>query len=489
MTSDIRSLEALEVRVRHDLELVGYPPENWMQSHPNGQYDADVLIVGGGMCGLTLAFSLLRRGVRNIRVIDRNPMGREGPWLNYARMQNLRSPKHLAGPAAALPSLTCRAWFEAQWGEAAWEAIERIPRETWMDYLRWYRKILQLPLQNDTRVTRIEPLSWDGSTTGFAVQMQSNNASHTQRARKVVLASGREGIATPRIPKPFAAHMGDFCRHSSQSVDFAAMAQKRVAVVGLGASALDNAAKALEAGASVVNVLARAATVPRINKAKATVYPGFTEGFPYLPDAEKLRRLHYILAQSRVPPPYDTVNRVTAHDAFQLHLSTPVREVRFSDGVFTLDCAGRSFHAEHVILGTGFRIDLNAPPELSRIAPHIARWRDRHDASPELIDTEFMEFPYLGAGLEFLERQKGSAPYLADLHCFNYAAVLSHGLVSSDIPEVNSGAERITRAILRDFFVADADKHLAVLEAFSEPELQGHELANVRWWPPVESDD
>src|SRR3546814_19709626 len=72
----------------------------------------DALVVGGGMCGMVAAAALRRRGLTRIRIVDRSPEGREGPWVTYARMRTLRSPKHLAGPALGIPSLTFRAWFE-----------------------------------------------------------------------------------------------------------------------------------------------------------------------------------------------------------------------------------------------------------------------------------------------------------------------------------------------------------------------------------------
>ena len=68
-------------------------------------------------------------------------------------METLRSPKQLAGPALGIPSLTFRAWFEAQFGRDAWDALDKIPRLQWMDYLRWYREALALPVQNGHRVT------------------------------------------------------------------------------------------------------------------------------------------------------------------------------------------------------------------------------------------------------------------------------------------------------------------------------------------------
>ena len=65
---------------------------------PYGRALLDMLVVGGGMCGQTATFALMREGVRNLRCIDRAPYGREGPWATFARMDTLRSPKQLTGP-------------------------------------------------------------------------------------------------------------------------------------------------------------------------------------------------------------------------------------------------------------------------------------------------------------------------------------------------------------------------------------------------------
>ncbi len=105
--------------------------------------------------GLAAAFVLKRLGVRNMRVLDRSPEDFEGPWATYARMQTLRSPPELVGPALGLANLTFRAWFEAQFGREAWKAVHRIPRLQWMDYLRWYRRIIDVPIENEVEITSI----------------------------------------------------------------------------------------------------------------------------------------------------------------------------------------------------------------------------------------------------------------------------------------------------------------------------------------------
>ncbi|MFX5207076.1 hypothetical protein ABTC99_20665, partial [Acinetobacter baumannii] len=87
---------------------------------------------------LAAAAALILRGIRDIRLIDGNPPGREGPWVTYARMDTLRSPKTLAGPALGIPSLTFRAWYEATFGATAWDALYKIPNATWQNYLGWF---------------------------------------------------------------------------------------------------------------------------------------------------------------------------------------------------------------------------------------------------------------------------------------------------------------------------------------------------------------
>jgi hypothetical protein len=56
-----------------------------------------------------------------------------------------------------IPSLTYRAWWEAQHGAEGWNKLDKIPRGDWMDYLRWYRRVLDLPVRNGARVALVEP--------------------------------------------------------------------------------------------------------------------------------------------------------------------------------------------------------------------------------------------------------------------------------------------------------------------------------------------
>src|SRR6185369_13678297 len=265
------SLDKLSALARHELAQLNFPPNNWVPpAHgPDGRPMLDALVVGGGMCGQTAAFALMREGIRNIRCVEREPRGREGPWATYARMEILRSPKHLTGPDLGVAALTYRAWHEEKYGAAHWEKLHKILRLDWRDYLLWVRDTVQLPVENEVELMALE-------LQGNCVKARVEN--QTVHARKIVLALGREGSGALRWPRfetfdPEKRRSGVF--HSADDIDFAALKGKRVGVLGAGASAFDNAGEALEAGAAEVVMFARRPQMPQVNKSKWTAFRGF----------------------------------------------------------------------------------------------------------------------------------------------------------------------------------------------------------------------
>lgn len=83
-----------------------------------------------------------------------------------------------------MPSLTFRAWFEAQFGLQAWDALDKIPRVQWMEYLRWYRSVLAPDVRNEHEVLRVEPRG-DGLV---ALRIRAPQGENTVYARRVVIA-------------------------------------------------------------------------------------------------------------------------------------------------------------------------------------------------------------------------------------------------------------------------------------------------------------
>lgn len=114
-------LADLTAQVRDDLARIAHPWMPWPEprTEPGGEPALDVLIVGPGQSGVAIAFGLLRAQVSNILVVDRAAPGQEGPWLTYARMHTLRSPKDYTGPDLDLPNLGYQAWHETRYGKAA----------------------------------------------------------------------------------------------------------------------------------------------------------------------------------------------------------------------------------------------------------------------------------------------------------------------------------------------------------------------------------
>ena len=129
------ALIALEAQVRADLAKTAHPDVPWLKPTPgpDAKPALDVLVVGAGQSGVAIAFGLMRSQVTNIVLLDKAAEGREGPWLSYARMPTLRSPKDFTGPDLDIPSLTYQSWHEARFGEESWQRLGLIPREHWAE--------------------------------------------------------------------------------------------------------------------------------------------------------------------------------------------------------------------------------------------------------------------------------------------------------------------------------------------------------------------
>lgn len=470
------SLEALNARVRYDLECLNLPAKNWVPEHigRDGQKVHDVVIMGGGMCGLVAAFALISGGIRNLRILDRNPRGYEGPWLTYARMRTLRSPKTLPGPALGMGCLTFRAWFEAQFGARAWEQLDKIPRPMWMDYLRWYREVLDLPVENGLEIVGIEP---EGGYLRLTVRGGNEKSMLT---RRLVMATGREGTGGPNIPGFAVKLPNHLWAHSSDDLDYGALKGKRVAVVGVGASAVDNAAEALEHGASEVRILIRREKMPTINKLMGIGSFGFTNGYRKLDDAWRWAFMHYSFI-TQTPPPRDSTLRVSRHPNAFFHFGAGVQDARMEGEEIVLTTPRGELRADFLILGTGFHVRPDARPELAEYAENILLWKHNYTPPPELAHSELGNFPYLAQDFSFTERKPGAAPWLSRIHCFNYAASLSMGKVSGDIPGISKGATWLAGAIAAAFYGEDIDTHWQSLLDYETPELKGDEWREDAW--------
>ena len=174
-----------------------------------------------------------------------------------------------------------------------------------------------------------------------------------------------------------------------------------------------------------------------------------------LPDVVRWRNF---VARDRsvasVPP--DSIQRAVAFDGFRLHLDSSLTDVELANGKVTATASGETWRFDHVIAGTGYRIDLSAQPELAGIHDSIALWRDRYEPERGQDSDAAAVHPYLGAGFEFLPRRRAGGDYLRNIHCFNLSAALSFGIPVGDIPST-ADHPRLVSAIARDLYVESVD--------------------------------
>jgi cation diffusion facilitator CzcD-associated flavoprotein CzcO len=267
--------------------------------------------------------------------------------------------------------------------------------------------------------------------------------------------------------------------HTADDIDFASLRGKRVIVIGGSASAMDNAAEALEAGCAELRLLIRRKAMPRINKLTGIGSAGFTNGYRAMSEAWRWRTMHYS-HETQAPAPRNSTQRVSRHANASFHLGSAIDDVRMSDGRLVVRTSRRkSFDADFIILATGFTVESTARPEIAAFADAIATWSHRYTPPVDLASEELAAFPYLGPNFQFTEKRPGEAPFLADIHCFNHAATLSIGKIAGDIPGISTGAGWLASGIAAEFYNRDIAAHWQILVDFDTPELFGDEWTDA----------
>ena len=464
------SLARLSEQVRRELTYLSFPPSReWtIPRFQNGTRVLDVLIIGGGQSGLATAFGLRLEQINNIRIVDRNPRGLEGPWRRFARMKLLRTSKEVTGMDFGIPSLTPRAWHGAKFGHRAWQHIEAFSPTIWRDYLDWYRDVLDLTVENQVEVTRIEP-----ANDLLLIHFRRKEGVEHVHARKVVLATGFDGNGYWRIPRSLVANLpAELYAHSTEDIDFLKLAGKHVGILGVGASAFDSSAVALEAGAARVDLCFRRPIVPQVNPLLWAHFSGMLGHFAELTNLERWRFTRYLLEELPQPPPQDAYWRCLKFNNFGLHGNCSWQSVRRKGGVAAVETSTGSFEFEFIIFATGAETDLSARAELAPFVDKIALWRDRFTPPQGEESDTLARYPYLGTAFEFTEREPGAAPYLGRLHDFTFGAMADLGLTGAAIPGIKHGVRRLVNALVRDLFREDAASYYEDLLVFATPELE-----------------
>jgi cation diffusion facilitator CzcD-associated flavoprotein CzcO len=466
-------LATLEATLRKDLERLEYPKRTWVlpRRTREGQPILDVLIIGGGQSGLAAAFGLMREKVTNLLVVDDSPPGFAGPWKTFARMHTLRTPKHLTGPDHNLPTLAFQTWFEAQYGEEAWQKLGLIPKELWADYLDWYRRFLNIPVRCRTRAGA---LSWRAEDRCFAVPVQPLDGSgpeETLLARKVVLATGIDGSGRWEAPAIVTRLPRELWAHTRDDIDFEALRGKRIGVLGAGASAFDNASVALERGAAEVRIFYRRKSLPTVNAYRWAEFVGFLKHHADLPDADRWRFIRRILEMGQLPP-HDTYHRARAFPSFHLHGDSPWLDVQAVEGTARVTTPHGSFTFDKLIVGSGTVTDLSLRAELANVVGDIALWKDRYTPPPQETHDDLGRHPYLGPSFEFQEKVPGRAPYLSSLFNYTFGCLLSLGFGGASISGMKYSLPKLINGITRQLYFEDKDAYFESLMKYDVKEFE-----------------
>ena len=460
-------LEALAQAAREDLAALSYPDRPWLapRTGPDGRPVEDVLIVGGGQSGVIIAAQLKREGLERVAVLDQAAPGLEGPWRNFARMRELRTPKIIVGSEFGIPNLSVRRWYETRHGVEAWAKLERIPRLEWKAYLDWYADAVGVRIENLTQVVDI-------AEAGDLLRVETlvDGRPVTRHARAAVIATGFDGAGEWRAPAFVAdALPPSLYDHSNTQIDLAKLRGKRIGVLGHGASAFDTSVAALQAGAASAEVSFRREKLPRVNPHRAIETAGLMTHFPALADATRWRVTRFFRLNDQ-PPPVTAFKLAMAEPGFRLRPATPWLSVRpEGDGVLVATPKG-NLRYDHLILATGAVVDLKARPELKSLADAVVLWRDRYTPEPGEAHEALSALPYLDEGYAFMPSTPAQG-WVSRVFAFNGLSAVSHGPHSTSISCQRYAIPRLVRGVLRQLLRDNEANVLPDLLAYRSQDL------------------
>lgn len=455
-------LRRLEIALANDLEMMSHPTQQWdYQIAPD---ILEVAILGGGQTGRSAAFGLQRHGIPNIRILDRNPSGFEGPWRTFARNATLRTPKFVTGGLDwGIPNLNVQRWCSAVYGDDYWQCIKYIPRLLWADYMDWYGRILKLPIQNNTSV---EDITWDDARQAFCLHAPEERI----YARFIIFATGMECAGGKYIPEIVQTNLPAHAYyHTMDTIDFDAFKGKQIGIIGGGSGAFDNAIACLKAGAASVDIMIRRKQLVNINRIRWSEWNGYHRHYIDLPDEVKWYYTIEELRLGQLPPPH-TYHEAMRHPNLTLHTDAPIHAISYTDGKILGAYGDRTFTHDALICGTGFVMDLNQQPELKTLAPSIARWIDRY-IPPEGVGSPvhrtyhhavMEQFPYLGKHLEFTPKSP-EHEYLQRCYYLSSGSAVLSGF-RANLSGLQYALPRVTYDIGRQLFLEHQPE---ILDAFN----------------------
>ncbi|MFF3491192.1 FAD-dependent oxidoreductase [Streptomyces sp. NPDC002795] len=331
-----------------------------------------VAVIGAGPYGLSTAAHLRARGIP-VRVFGEPMVSWRSHMPEGMILKSVPSASNIDAPQRGHKLVD---YCDAAGIKRLVTDEDLISADTFVEYGDWFQKRLVPDLER-VRVVSVDRRGREG----FELKLDSGEQF---TARAVVVATGLSGLEY--LPGEFAAAVPDGpaptgpVSHSAQHHDLSRFAGKELIVVGSGQSALETAALAAEAGASV-KVVARGKGRVRFG-APPWHQPRFRPQTPF-GNAWSLYALTYYPHPYRHLPPqarHFLVRRVLGplgawwlKERFEGKVAVRdvagIERVTVSRGapvlsVRTLGGRADDLSADHVIAATGYRVDLAAMPFL-----------------------------------------------------------------------------------------------------------------------------
>ena len=340
------------------------------------------VIVGAGPHGLAAAAHLRRAGVE-CRVLG-DPMSF---WATMPEGMLLRSNETATGIAEPAGSLSLDA-YRARTGRTV---PVPVPLEDFIDYGHWVQQQV-VPEVDRRRVVVVEPA--DG-----CFRLRLHDDTEVLAPRLVVAAGIADFVHLPEVARGLPAEL---VSHSSYHRDLGVFGGRTVLVVGLGQSALESAALMHEKGADV-EVVGRSDHINWLHGGKYHRRLGRLAPLFYAPtDVGPLGLSRVVAAPHffrRLPRKVqDPLAYRAIRPAAAAWLAARLRDIPVRTGRQVLSLRPRSERiavrlddgttrtVDHVLFGTGYRVDVRRYPFLD---PELAA----------AIETA-RGYPVLGAGME-----------------------------------------------------------------------------------------
>ena len=236
---------------------------NWLdQRKARAQYrdrDPEVLVVGGGHAGLSIAARLSQRQIDTL-IVDRNERVGDN-WRKRYHALTLHNQVYVNH----LPYMM----FPPNWPVY-------IPKDKLANWFESYAEAMEL---NYWTGTEFEGGRHDEADGRWQITLRTSGGQRTLRPRHVVLATGVSGI--PNVPEiPALKGCGGKIIHSGQYVDGEDWRGKRAVVIGTGNSGHDIAQDLYSAGAQVTLVQRSPTLIIQCDPSAQLVYSLYSEGPP-----------------------------------------------------------------------------------------------------------------------------------------------------------------------------------------------------------------